>query len=433
MQPEMSLLHAAVEHTMVNQEQESGHAKVNPMDSLGAMCSILLKLGVSPDSEYRGSTPFTSLFEHYWRSLAVGSITSPSQGMFDIAQAFLSAGQNPDVDIFRSPLKEGKSCKPLHILHSRFVVLLLQHKAAVNALDSSGRTALDLSIAHCDLRKPLFGITDADEAADRLSQRAENKTFSRRADEAFESTMLLIENGGCITTYGMTRLPKFLSELEIFYPIPDKFINIPYLQGVVADPLQRVQSSKVSPPLSQWSVSTPDLPDTVDIGTTVTSRSRLSPTSALPEAGNGSSPLRSILKVKTSHVASQIVSDVPNKSKNVVSSARSRSQVFSQQSYVPMPPFGRSNRLRKASKRSESVSEIQPLAKDVAENPVREVEESPTEKTAKPHKASILGHYRSISQPYRTKASRASGQEDVTEASKAELLSKFRQNLHRDS
>ena len=83
-----------------------------------AFCSSL----GSPDSEYRQSTPFTSLFEHYLRSLSAGSIASPSQGMFDIAQALLSAGQNQDVDI---PLKEGKSCKPLHILHSNKVVTTL--------------------------------------------------------------------------------------------------------------------------------------------------------------------------------------------------------------------------------------------------------------------------------------------------------------------
>lgn len=239
MQPQMSLLHAAVQHTMVNQEQEPTYMHVAPMasggmptDSLGPMCTILLDLGCSLQTEYEGWTPFESLFQQYWESLSDHSITGPSQAMFEVAQAFLRAGQNPDVSIFKLRLSEAKFCKPLHISQFRLTALLLHHKAAVNALDSLERTALDLVVAQTNMRKPAFGMAEkTEEAEERVICRTTKKVLSRRADEIFETTMLLLDNGGSITTYGQERLPTFLSELKNFYSVPESFTTMPCVQA----------------------------------------------------------------------------------------------------------------------------------------------------------------------------------------------------------
>jgi hypothetical protein len=228
MQPKMSLLHTVVQHTMLNQEQPTTYPKINPKGSLGPMCGILLKLGVSLHSEYGEVTPFEWLFGQHWRTiLAGGNYTNGSQAMFDVTEALLNAGQSPNIDIFIWPLKEGEFTKPLHLSRSRFTAILLQHQASVNALDSFGRTALDLCISRTiSMYRTRCWLRGANKSADYLAGNEDHREIHRRADEAFETTMLLIENGGLITSFGADQLQGFLAGLENFYPIPKEFRSI---------------------------------------------------------------------------------------------------------------------------------------------------------------------------------------------------------------
>lgn len=242
MQPKMSLVHAVVRHTMLNQEPSS-FPRINPIGSLGPMCGILLKLGDSINSEYEQETPFEWLFGQHWRMiLSRGNTNIASQAMFDVVESLLNAGQSPDNDIFISPVKKDESCKPLHLARSRFTALLLQHGASVNALDSLGRTALDLCIARAiSMHISPFDLTGANMLAESLAARNYHNERRRKADEAFETAMLLIESGGHITTYGVSRLEDFLSVLEKFHSIPKEFKNIPLLP-----PLKPVGHSRSS-------------------------------------------------------------------------------------------------------------------------------------------------------------------------------------------
>jgi hypothetical protein len=198
MHPEMSLLHTAVNHTSLNQDQSSPGLKVNPHHSLGPMCEILLKCGVSLHSEYQGCTPFQSIL-----------IVNPADAKMALKmiKVFLEAGQDPNIDLYSSPGSLDLVWKPLHRPWPELSSLLLEHNAMTDALDSSGATPLDRYLVHFVQQKSIYDSY-------------------RQVDKDLEMILTLIEHGGRITRMALRYFPLVLRRLEKFYAVPKELRDI---------------------------------------------------------------------------------------------------------------------------------------------------------------------------------------------------------------
>lgn len=180
---------------------------------LGPMCRLLLSLGADILAEVSGRSPFQLLFQELSNETLNGQFKSLNSEHIDIASAFLVAGQNPDVEISVSFFLAGSWCKPLHLAHSKLTSLLLDHGADVNALTSSGWTALDISALSNSGRCSSIGDGD----------------WKARRDGNFEAARLLINHGGCITNKRVLQWESFVNYLEGYYVLPENFRHPPQL------------------------------------------------------------------------------------------------------------------------------------------------------------------------------------------------------------
>lgn len=218
--PKWSLLHCVVEATIARaydsrkkgSEEDSDSRSVgseegfyswdyDPPD-LSGMAYLLLTHGADKKATFHGMTPFQMLFMKCWEGFWAYERPDIKENMIKVAEAFLSHGQNPNVDISVPYPNVGISvpqdlhgnarpqplvCKPLHVVSASMIKTLLKYGAEVNALDSHCRTPLDVWLG----------------AEGNMFKLGTPETLS----EAYETAMLLILNGGRVTKSGKDRLP----------------------------------------------------------------------------------------------------------------------------------------------------------------------------------------------------------------------------------
>ena len=195
---EPSLLHVAIQrHFDLDPVHEEGRYKYRQAlqwnGSLGPMCRLLLSLRADPNALLEGKKPFRTLLVQLWKLW--GKKFRYSDNDIDIAAAFLEYDQDPNVTFSHRIESENggfKTCKPLHLAHSRMTELLLNHGAAVNALTSGGHTALDLAVESTIV----YGRY-------------------RSPTEARTTLSLLLDHGGRVTEFGTAFVTGFLYNLEI--------------------------------------------------------------------------------------------------------------------------------------------------------------------------------------------------------------------------
>ena len=195
---EPSLLHVAIQrHFDLDPVHEEGRYKYRQAlqwnGSLGPMCRLLLSLRADPNALLEGKKPFRSLLVQLWKLW--GKKFRYSDNDIDIAAAFLEYNQDANVTFpHRIESENGgfKTCKPLHLAHSRMTELLLNHGAVVNALTSSGHTALDLAVEST----MVYGRY-------------------RSPTEARTTLTVLLDHGGRVTEFGTAFMTGFLKNLEM--------------------------------------------------------------------------------------------------------------------------------------------------------------------------------------------------------------------------
>lgn len=243
--PKWSLLHCVVEATIARaydslkkgSEEDSDSRSVGseegfyPWDydppDLSGMAYLFLTHGADKKATFHGMTPFQMLFMKCWEGFWAHERPDITENMIKVAEAFLSPGQNPNVDISVPYPNVGISvpqdlhgnarpqplvCKPLHVVSASMIKTLLKYGAEVNALDSHCRTPLDVWIG----------------AEGNMFKLGTPETLS----EAYETAMLLILNGGRVTKSGKDRLPIFLDLLEEEFAVDPRLRNPPVLGGI---------------------------------------------------------------------------------------------------------------------------------------------------------------------------------------------------------
>ena len=145
-----------------------------------------------------GLTPFAALINR--RTILFDHERWLTDEILDLCQVFLEHKQDPNIaiptDQFMKTFDKDLWCRPLHLIESpRWTKLLLEHGAKVNALDSYGRTPLDL--AYGGGKNPW--------------------RYECITPETFESTRILLEAGGCLTHGVDEPYAGGKTLLEIFY------------------------------------------------------------------------------------------------------------------------------------------------------------------------------------------------------------------------
>lgn len=131
---------------------------------------FLLQHGVRLNAVWNGETPFQYLFATvpYTKFNGSGNRFIERLIMNTFVGHLLEGGQDPNVDIVVTGLKRRSFnkitiivCKALHVAKRDMAKRLLEHGAAINPLDSEGRTPLDLA---CGAGGNPYKLRDPDDA-----------------------------------------------------------------------------------------------------------------------------------------------------------------------------------------------------------------------------------------------------------------------------
>ena len=131
--------------------------------------------------------------------------------LVNVAKVFLDSGQDPDIEIRTYDDIECRNevqCRALHFPNEVLTKALLKKGALVNALDSWGRSPLDISIWNYGNIKP-----DSDWTP----------------HEAFETARALLNSGAGCTQFGAPDIQYFVAALQKYHVLPSNFSTIPRL------------------------------------------------------------------------------------------------------------------------------------------------------------------------------------------------------------
>jgi hypothetical protein len=195
------VLHAAVQWILF---RIFGLSSTKRVETAGAV-RLLLDGGVR-DVPYKGLTAFSRLFQGNLEGplrAATGDFPVNTRIMTaDMIKAFVETGQDPDVPMLvktgcpsyqlqGSGNGEDLMCRPLHLSRSPMTEALIEGGANVNALDSGGRTPLDIAYGCC-----YGGVVD------------------RRAPEEMVATVKsLLAASANVTSAGIAVFPAFIDLL----------------------------------------------------------------------------------------------------------------------------------------------------------------------------------------------------------------------------
>jgi hypothetical protein len=194
--PRMSLLRCAVLASMspVNNLSSPSGLDIPNQENLHGMANLLLRHGADLKALYEGMTPFQLLFKDCFEGYGGGGSIRITKGMLAVASALLGRGQNPNLNIVVGR-KNRTKCKALHVANNiEMALLLLRHKADVNAVDEYGFTPLDICVGVAGNPYQLGG--------------------QGNPEDAIQMALLLLNNGACITEAGQGALGVFISALE---------------------------------------------------------------------------------------------------------------------------------------------------------------------------------------------------------------------------
>jgi hypothetical protein len=164
---------------------------ISRQEDIGPMIRLLLAHGADLKALWKGLTPFQILFQRCFLGPS-GSGAKITWHMLNVVHALLDAGQDPDEDIVVRGGYNGRikmKCKALHVANTEMAQLLLQYNADVNALDEQGLTALDVCVRV---------VGNLPEVGD-----------DRQPEDAIRLTLLLLNNGACLTREGKKALGTF--------------------------------------------------------------------------------------------------------------------------------------------------------------------------------------------------------------------------------
>jgi hypothetical protein len=188
------------------------------VDDLSEMVRLLFFYGGDKDVHYGGLTAFQLLFKGLFQNSEAPGGPDRKASMVNTARVFLENKQDPNVDIIKSMAirEEATWCKALHINWKDMTYLLLEFKADVNALDSSGLTPLDVCLG-------------AGSSLCRLGEQ-------REPIEALYIATLLLNSGGCATTAGLRAAGHFTRRLsgKLGYELDYRLRDPPLLENKVS-------------------------------------------------------------------------------------------------------------------------------------------------------------------------------------------------------
>lgn len=170
---------------------------ISRQEDFGPMTRLLLAHGADPKALWEGLTPFQIIVQRCFRGLGGSGGGQLMLHMLNVAHALLDAGQDPDEDIVVRGGNKGRmkiKCKALHVVNTEMAQLLLQYNADVNALDEQGSTALDVCV---EVARYPFEVG-----------------YHRRPEDAIQLTLLLLNNGACLTREGEKALGIFTEILK---------------------------------------------------------------------------------------------------------------------------------------------------------------------------------------------------------------------------
>jgi hypothetical protein len=191
-------------------------AGISRQGDFGPMTRLLLAHGADPKALWKGLTPFQILFQRCFKGFGgPGATEIMLLHMLTVLHALLDIGQDPDEDVMVRRGHGGRTkCKALHVANTEMAQLLLQYNADVNALDEQGLTALDVCVGE--------------------------NIFHRRPEDVMQLTLLLLNNGACLTREGKKALGTFTEILKRWRGTTD-------LDRIRSDPLLP-KDSKLSRP-----------------------------------------------------------------------------------------------------------------------------------------------------------------------------------------
>jgi hypothetical protein len=175
------------------------------------VATLLLGHGATVHARYKGRTPWDILFHGSYYSHMKFQVQGSDESRARVnalAGHLLRAGQDPDTDLkgirdvtrimCLAPVATFIVSKALHLATEDLARLLLRSGANVNALDSEGRTALDLAcgVCHTEVEYEL------------------NVRYPGQLKNAYALAALLLRHGGRVTKKGRRRWPGFLEALS---------------------------------------------------------------------------------------------------------------------------------------------------------------------------------------------------------------------------
>ena len=196
------LLHLAVEAAIYRDALES------VFSSRASMVRLLLEHGADLQFQIGNVTAFAYFVSLIaMRNSQVNGTASSRTA--EVVRAFLENGQDPNIDVKshedRVSEKRRYVSKALHVVSYEACDALLQHGAHVNALDSTGQTALDHIIQG-------------------------NASVWYDFEQRCETVSTLLKHGGCITYSTRKALPFFLSNIAFpRYQVLEQLRNPPML------------------------------------------------------------------------------------------------------------------------------------------------------------------------------------------------------------
>ncbi len=173
-------------------------------ENMATTASFLLRHGARLNAKYKDETPWKALFDRtlYSKFNGRGQNYTEHHPANALISVMLREGQDPNEDVSLQIRRRGTmttaTVTTLHIATRDMAEILLRHGANVNALDSHGRTPLDLA---CGAGGNPYELGD-----------------HVRPEEAYPLASLLVRHGAKLTKEGHAAWPGFLSRLVTLAP-----------------------------------------------------------------------------------------------------------------------------------------------------------------------------------------------------------------------